>query len=551
MTKTNLPFGKNPKKTLAWQSLQKLIDLDRPAPIKQMIEEEPNRQKSLMLNAADLTVDFSKQSVSLEILEHLFSLAQECELEAAKSQLFEGSTINLTEQRSALHAALRSKMADFPQYRKQVKDAFEQLKNLSEKIRTGQWAGHSGQTITDVVNIGIGGSDLGPRMVCDALKPWCSERISTHFVANIDPSDLEDVLADLEPDRTLFVVCSKTLSTLETRENAARARAWLINSGADSAGLKQHFIAVSTNVEAAHELGVASENILPMWDWVGGRYSLWSTIGFAIACAIGYEAFIELLDGGAAMDEHFREAPIEQNIPTIMGLLDVWHVNFWGCQSQTILPYSHRLKLFPEYLQQLTMESNGKSVDRQGGRIDYATSPVFWGVVGTLGQHSFHQMLHQGSRFIPVDFILPLRSHSKDKEPQQHLIANCLAQAQALLEGKSYIEAKRECIDKGLSEEDAGFLASHRTVEGNRPSTMIGMQALTPKTLGALVACYEQRVFVSSVIWNINAFDQWGVELGKQLSSPLFDQINSGETEAQISADSSTSYWIDRARDAS
>ena len=535
--------------TSSWQRLEKRFEKEKTLSIKKLLEEEPSRKENLMLNAAGLTVDFSKQLASQECINDLVALAQECSLEMARSLLFDGAKLNHTEHRSALHGALRSGMREFPEYQSAVQHAFDQIKHLSDRIRAGEWPGHNNLAITDVVNIGIGGSDLGPRMVCDTLKPQCSERLGTHFAANIDPSDLDELLDDLNPDTTLFVICSKTFSTLETRENALRARRWLEKSGAQGEKLQRHFIAVSTNIEEAQKFGVASENILPMWDWIGGRYSLWSTIGFSIACAIGYEAFLELIEGGAEMDQHFKSAPLEKNIPTLMGLLDIWYVNFWGCQSQAVLPYAHRLKLFPEYLQQLTMESNGKSVDRAGHSINYQTSPVFWGVVGTLGQHSFHQMLHQGTRFIPVDFILPLQTTSQDKEQHQHLVANCLAQAQALLEGKPYNNAKQESLKNGLSNDDADFLASHRQVPGNRPSTMIGINTLSPRTLGALIACYEHRVFVSSVIWNINAFDQWGVELGKQLSKPLFDLLskdNKEVSEKEKSLDSSTAYWIDQ-----
>lgn len=520
--------------------------------IKELIAKEPGRKENLILEAAGLTVDFSKQRVSQECLKELVALAKDCSLETARSLLFEGAKLNHTEHRSALHSSLRNKMSDIPEYQQSVEEAFDQVKNLSDKLRAGEWCGHNNRAITDVVNIGIGGSDLGPRMVCDALKPLCSSQLNSHFAANIDPCDLDELLNELNPETTLFVICSKTFSTLETRENALRARRWLAQSGAAGDKLQRHFIAVTTNLKEAHKFGVASQNILPMWDWIGGRYSLWSTIGFSIACAIGFEKFIELLNGGAEMDNHFRTAPLEKNIPTLMGLLDVWYVNFWDCQSQAVLPYAHRLKLFPEYLQQLTMESNGKSVDRDGNSIDYQTSPVFWGVVGTLGQHSFHQMLHQGPQFIPVDFILTLQTSSPDKEQHQQLLANCLAQAQALLEGKSYESAKQESLEAGLNANDAEFLASHRQVPGNRPCSIIGLDALTPRTLGALIACYENRVFVSSVIWNINAFDQWGVELGKQLSKPIFDLLTEEHSETpdknRISLDASTSFWINQSR---
>ena len=541
MNTQSLWQGKNPLQTQAWRHLDQQFTKEKSLSISKLFAQEPNRQKQLSFSAAGLTVDFSKQRISHDGLQALVALADECEISRAKTLLMSGDPINHTEKRSALHAPLRNKMAATPEYQDVVNQAFEKVKALSSRLRNGDWLGHNGQVITDVVNIGIGGSDLGPRMVCDALKPWHSDNLNVHFVANIDPCDFNHAVKGLNPDTTLFVICSKTFSTLETRENAMRARAWIREACSDDSKLERHFIGVSANVDGAIAFGISAEHILPIWDWIGGRYSLWSAIGFSIACAIGYDAFSSLLEGAAEMDHHFLTEPAETNIPTIMGLLDIWHCNFWKCQSQAVLPYCNDLKLFPEYLQQLTMESNGKSVDREGKPIEYQTSPVFWGVAGTMGQHSFHQMLHQGTRFIPVDFILPLKTSSTNPDQHRHLVANCLAQAQALLEGKPVENATRENLEKNIPEEEAKFLAQHRAVPGNRPSTIIGMQALTPKTLGALIAAYEHRVFVSSVIWNINAFDQWGVELGKQLSAPLYKAL---EKEDTPTVDDSTAFWI-------
>ncbi len=466
-------------------------------------------------------------------------------VDASIAALFEGAEVNTTEHRAALHTVLRSADQNIPaisEQQKKVNQVLKQMEGLVEKVHSGQWTGYTNKPIKDVVNIGIGGSDLGPAMACQALRPYQVKQLRLHFVSNIDPADISEVLEQCQAESTLFIIGSKTFTTLETLQNAKAARNWVLKAGAIDEDMQKHFLAVSTNIKAALEFGVAKDNILPMWDWVGGRYSLWSAIGLSIALAVGMHHFRELLEGAADMDKHFQTAKLENNMPVVMALIAIWYRNFWGCTTQAILPYSQSLARFPAYLQQLCMESNGKSVNVQGESLDYQTEAVIWGEPGTNGQHSFHQLLHQGTQMAPVDFILPLKSHYSLRDQQRYLVANCLGQSRTLMIGKSLEEVKQQLHQQNVPEQTIEVLAAHKVVPGNRPSNTLVFELLTPKTLGALIALYEHKVFVQSVIWNINAFDQWGVELGKQLGGEISEALLT--SEVLDDCDASTSELI-------
>ena len=498
------------------------------------------------LSAAGLTVDFSRATICQEVLNELLSIAESKHIGEHIQLLLNGYELNNTEQRAAHHTALR--LPENLQNRVEVTASQHEINRISEKLRTGQWRGQDDATITDIVNIGIGGSDLGPRMIYHALANY-ADGPKVHFVANVDPRDLECILQALSPSNTLIIISSKSFNTTETLENALSARQWLLTEMSND-DLSKHVIAVSSNIKAAVEFGVAPENILPMWDWVGGRYSLWSAIGLPIAIATGYQNYCDLLAGAHSMDQHFAQSPISTNLPVLLALLEIWYINSCGAHSIAVLPYSHELRLLPDYLQQLVMESNGKQVDKQGNLVSHRTCATIWGSAGTIGQHSFHQLLHQGTENIPVDFILPLSSHSKNKHKQAHLVANCLAQSKALTEGKTIAAAEQELLDNGASAEEAKRLSAHKASPGNRPNTIITMEKLTPSNLGALVALYEHKVFAQSVIWGINAFDQWGVELGKQLSSPILAALKAESEDppasTNLTTDATTAYWCEQ-----
>ncbi|MFT5481757.1 MAG: glucose-6-phosphate isomerase, partial [Halieaceae bacterium] len=446
---------------------------------------------------------------------------------------------NSTEQRAVAHTLLRSGDATDPGLTSQwskVQHTLDRIEALVKSVHAGQRCGYSGKPFTDVVNIGIGGSDLGPRMVCRALANDTHPGLTCHFVANVDPTAIGDTLARLDPQTTLILVCSKTFTTEETLTNAHVARQWLLSQIANAHEAAPHLLAVSTNVEAATEFGIDADSIFPMWDWVGGRYSLWSAIGLSCALAVGMDNFRMMLAGAESMDRHYREAPLEANMPVLMALLEIWYVNFLGSQTHAVIPYCEDLTLLPAFLQQLSMESNGKRVDRHGVALDFATAPILWGDVGTNGQHSYHQLLHQGTALCPLDLILPL--HSRRGDPKQHrqLLAHCLSQSQALSQGRSLPEARQSLIDRGMASEEADKLAPHLVIPGNRPHSIITMEALDPRTLGALLALYEHKVATQAIIWDINAFDQWGVELGKALSGPMLKRLEGKEGEGYDAA---------------
>ncbi|BFM09948.1 glucose-6-phosphate isomerase [Simiduia litorea] len=521
MTHPRYPKATAPSTAPSWSALTAHQQVISNQPIADLFTRDPNRAETYSLNAAGIHLDFAKNRIDDAGMTLLCQLAKERGLAERIKAMYQGEAINSTEKRQVLHVALRSQLGDLPEHLRDVDAVIAQMTQFVTAVHTGQWRGFTGETITDVVNIGIGGSDLGPNMVTQALTPFHKAGIRAHFVSNVDASDLCETLKALNPARTLFIVASKTFTTTETLTNANSARQWLLATLADEAAVAKHFVAVSVNLEKVKAFGIDANNIFPMWDWVGGRYSLWSAIGLPIALACGMDHFNALRAGAAAMDEHFANAAFEQNLPVIMAMLGVWYINFWGAESQAILAYDHYLNAFTKYIQQLDMESNGKGAYLHGGYLEHHTGPVIWGEVGTNGQHSFHQLLHQGTRFVPADFIVSLTSHNPLSEHHSQLFANCLSQSRALMLGKSEAQAAAEFSAMGYSADEAKQLAHHKVMPGNRPSNTLVVESLNPKTLGALIALYEHKVFVQSVIWGINAFDQWGVELGKQLCSEI------------------------------
>jgi glucose-6-phosphate isomerase len=528
--------------------LQTLAGEHRQLSIAGFFQQDPGRVEDFTAEAAGWRLDYSRQLLDREARRVLLELAQAAAIEEAREALFDGQAVNLTEERAALHTLLRATATEHHLQSKleEVQDCRRKMAGWVDSVLAGEHRGYSGETITDIVNLGIGGSDLGPRMVVQALRPFHNKILRTHFCANIDPAELATVLQGLNPARTLFIVCSKTLRTEETLHNAKSARRWLLADGAPANAVASHFLAASTNIQAAREFGIPAQNILPLWDWVGGRYSLWSAIGWSIAFAVGNEQFAELLAGAEEMDRHFRTAPADSNLAVIMSLLEVWNVNFLGAESCAVIPYQHNLALLPAFLRQLSMESNGKRVNRAGIPLNYATAPVLWGEEGTNGQHSFHQLLHQGTLLCPVDFILPLTSPlGDDQEGHQRLVANCLGQARALLIGRDENAALDSLLARGLSNARARQLAPHLVMPGNRPSSTLSCPQLTPGRLGALLALYEHKAFCSGQIWQINSFDQWGVELGKELGTEIFGSM---EESAALAFDPSTNALLERWR---
>ena len=532
-----------------WQALAQHQTALSKRPLNTLFGGNPDRFARFSLNTNGLLLDFSKNHIDTQALDLFNNLAQKAGLKEAIEAMFSGDVINNTEQRPALHVALRSP-EDQSENGQVVHQTLKRMTTFVDAVTRWQWQGFTGSPITDVVNIGIGGSDLGPAMVYSALSDFHLDGIRCHFVSNVDPAHLEQTLEDLDQGTTLFVIASKTFTTMETMLNAQSARRWLLDACDDSADntkvLAKHLVAVSTNVEKAVEFGIPADNIFPMWDWVGGRYSLWSAIGMPVALGIGMDNFRALLAGAHDMDNHFRSTPATQNIPVMMALLDCWYQNFFATESRVVLPYSQQLHLFPAYLQQLDMESLGKSVTKEGAPVDVDTGGIVWGSAGTNGQHSFHQLLHQGTHLIPADFIAIAESASSNKEQHQQLLANCFAQSQALMDGKSLEAAISELLDRGMSEAEAARLAPHKVIPGNRPSTTLLLDKLSPQSLGSLIACYEHKVFARSVILGINAFDQWGVELGKVLSTGIYNElVNDGETSK---FESSTNALINRCK---
>ncbi|AZZ94660.1 glucose-6-phosphate isomerase [Hahella sp. KA22] len=524
------PQTLNDKARESWRALQQHAANTANDHILDYFHRDPARVQSYSLTAAGLTLDYSKNRANSATLEKLVKLAEDAGMKKSIDAMFAGEPINHTEGRAVLHTALRSSSAtpvlvDGQDIKPEIRSALAQMEQFVSKVHRGEWLGYSGKPINDVVSIGIGGSYLGPRVAVEALRPYWQENIRCHFVSNVDGSDIAYTLENLNPETTLFIVQSKSFTTQETLANSMTAREWYLREGGSEAGLSKHFVAVSSNVQRARDFGIDAENVFPMWDWVGGRYSLWSAIGLPIALQVGMKAFRELLAGAEAMDQHFKTAPLEQNMPVLMGMLGIWYHNFLGADSYVILPYDQTLENLPAHLQQVDMESNGKGVNRAGVGVDYATGPIIWGGAGTNGQHAYHQLLHQGTRWTPADFILPLKSHKPAGRHHAMLASNCFAQSQALMCGKSLEKARQELLDGGMSSERAEELAPHKVIPGNRPSNTLVMDEINPHTLGALIALYEQKVFVQGVIWNLNSFDQWGVELGKQLSDSILPML--------------------------
>ncbi|WP_346839120.1 glucose-6-phosphate isomerase [Microbulbifer sp. SAOS-129_SWC] len=493
--------------------------------LRELFATQADRAVQFSTAAAGLQLDYSKNHLRDDTLQLLLEYAAEIDLSQQIADLFAGANINNTEHRPALHTALRFQGEPRNEHEQAVAACRGQMRRFCEQIHSGSWHGFTGKPIHHIVNIGIGGSDLGPRMVVEALRPWQRDDIRVHFVANIDGADLSDTLAALPAENTLFIVASKSFSTLETRQNALSARQWMLEAGCSDKDLAKHFVAVSSNIVAAQDFGIAAENIFPMWDWVGGRYSLWSAIGLPIALACGYDTYAQLLAGANDMDRHFASAPLADNMPVLMALLHFWYRQCWGASSQVVLPYAQRLAKFPAWLQQLDMESLGKSAARDGQPVDYPTGSVIWGTEGSNGQHSFHQLLHQGTDLIPADFIAVKQPTSKLVEQHQWLLACCISQSQALLRGKTLHEAREELEQQGHTHREVHALAPHKVVPGNRPSNTLIVEKLDPQHLGALLALYEHKVFVGGCLLGINPFDQWGVELGKLLGAGIHAAI--------------------------
>ena len=534
----------------AWQALVAHKTQIQSTTMRELFAKDPQRFATMSREACGVFVDYSKHRTTGETLQLLFALAKQADVTGWRDKMFAGEKINGTEHRAVLHTALRNRsnrpiLVDGKDVMPDVNAVLAKMRTFTEAIRSGAWKGFTGKRITDVVNIGIGGSDLGPVMVTEALKPYWQDGLNAHFVSNIDSTHLAETVKHLDPETTLFIVASKTFTTQETITNAKSARAWLLDKLKDDKAVAKHFVALSTNAKEVAAFGIDTANMFEFWDWVGGRYSLWSAIGLSIACVIGMDHFEEMLTGGFEMDEHFRTAPIEQNVPIILGMLGVWYANFWGAETHAILPYDQYMHRFAAYFQQGDMESNGKGVDRNGQRItDYSTGPVIWGEPGTNGQHAFYQLIHQGTRTIPCDFIAPIETFNPIGKHHEILLANYFAQTEALMRGKTPEEVRAELVAAKTPADQIEALVPHKTFTGNRPTTSIMVQRITPRTLGALVAMYEHKIFTQGIVWNIYSFDQWGVELGKQLAAKILPELEG--TGDVTTHDASTNGLINR-----
>ncbi len=515
----------------AWKALESHAAQVRPLPMRDLFAQDPNRFDRFHLRACDLLLDYSKNRATDETFRLLFALARDRAIETERDRMFRGERVNTTENRAVLHVALRNRanrpiLVDGHDVMPDVNAVLAKMKEFSNAVRSGAWKGHTGRAITDVVNIGIGGSDLGPVMATEALKPYGRSGPRVHFVSNVDATHIAETLRALDRETALFIIASKTFTTQETIANARTARAWFLEKAPEKE-VARHFVALSTNTKEVAAFGIDPRNMFEFWDWVGGRYSLWSAIGLSIALAIGFDNFEELLAGAHAMDEHFRTAPLEKNMPVLLALLGVWYNNFFDAQTHAILPYDQYLHRFAAYFQQGDMESNGKSTTRQGARVDYSTGPVVWGEPGTNGQHAFYQLIHQGTTLVPADFLAPARSHNPLGSHHKLLLSNFFAQTEALMKGKTANEVRAELNAQGLSGAALDALLPHKVFEGNRPTNSILFPMLTPRVLGSLLALYEHKIFVQGAIWDINSFDQWGVELGKQLAKAILPELDS------------------------
>ncbi|PMG46267.1 glucose-6-phosphate isomerase [Vibrio lentus] len=537
----------NPTQTQAWKALTAHFESAQDMDMKELFAQDAKRFESFSTRfGSDILVDYSKNLVDAETMQHLFALANETEVKSAIEAMFSGDAINKTEGRSVLHTALRNRsdkpvMVDGKDVMPAVNAVLAKMELFTHRIVSGEWKGYTGKEITDVVNIGIGGSDLGPYMVTEALTPY-KTRLNMHFVSNVDGTHIVETLKPLNPETTLFLVASKTFTTQETMTNAHSARDWFLAEAGDSAHVAKHFAALSTNAASVAEFGIDTDNMFEFWDWVGGRYSLWSAIGLSISLSVGFDNFVELLDGAHEMDNHFASTEFESNIPVILALIGIWYNNFHGAESEAILPYDQYMHRFAAYFQQGNMESNGKFVDREGNSVEYQTGPIIWGEPGTNGQHAFYQLIHQGTKLIPSDFIAPAISHNPASDHHQKLMSNFFAQTEALAFGKTKETVEAEFLAAGKTAEEAAELAPFKVFEGNRPTNSILVKQMTPRTLGNLIAMYEHKIFVQGVIWNIFSFDQWGVELGKQLANQILPEL---ADDAQVTShDSSTNGLI-------
>jgi len=537
----------NPTKTQSWKNLVDHFKEMKSVHMKDLFADDPDRFNKYSIRFNGILVDYSKNIITEDTLKLLLKLTDDVGLRDALNKMFTGESINETEDRAVLHTALRNRInipvcVNDKNVMPEVNAVLSKMKDFSEKIISGEWKGFTDKKITDIVNIGIGGSDLGPVMVTECLRPYAKDGLEVHFVSNVDGTHITETLKRLNPETTLFLIASKTFTTQETMTNAFEAREWFLKCAKDHAYVAKHFVALSTNIEKVEEFGIDKDNMFVFWDWVGGRYSLWSAIGLSIACYIGYENYAELLQGAFEMDSHFRETPFERNIPVILALIGIWYNNFFGAQTEVILPYDQYMHRFAAYFQQGNMESNGKSVDRSGSRVDYQTGPIIWGEPGTNGQHAFYQLIHQGTKIIPADFLAPAISHNRIGEHHNILLSNFFAQTEALLNGKTKEEAIEELKRDGRSDEEIRKLYPHKVFEGNRPTNSILFNKLTPRALGSLIVMYEHKIFVQGVIWNIFSFDQWGVELGKQLAKKILPEL--GDDKQVDSHDSSTNGLI-------
>ncbi|HCN9022228.1 TPA: glucose-6-phosphate isomerase [Escherichia coli] len=539
----------NPTQTAAWQALQKHFDEMKDVTIADLFAKDGDRFFKFSATFGDqMLVDYSKNRITEETLAKLQDLAKECDLAGAIKSMFSGEKINRTENRAVLHVALRNRsntpiLVDGKDVMPEVNAVLEKMKTFSEAIISGEWKGYTGKAITDVVNIGIGGSDLGPYMVTEALRPY-KNHLNMHFVSNVDGTHIAEVLKKVNPETTLFLVASKTFTTQETMTNAHSARDWFLKAAGDEKHVAKHFAALSTNAKAVGEFGIDTANMFEFWDWVGGRYSLWSAIGLSIVLSIGFDNFVELLSGAHAMDKHFSTTPAEKNLPVLLALIGIWYNNFFGAETEAILPYDQYMHRFAAYFQQGNMESNGKYVDRNGNVVDYQTGPIIWGEPGTNGQHAFYQLIHQGTKMVPCDFIAPAITHNPLSDHHQKLLSNFFAQTEALAFGKSREVVEQEYRDQGKDPATLDYVVPFKVFEGNRPTNSILLREITPFSLGALIALYEHKIFTQGVILNIFTFDQWGVELGKQLANRILPELKDGK---EISShDSSTNGLINR-----
>ncbi|WP_061034275.1 glucose-6-phosphate isomerase [Vibrio splendidus] len=537
----------NPTQTQAWKALTAHFESAQDMDMKELFAQDAKRFESFSTRfGSDILVDYSKNLIDAETMQHLFALANETEVKSAIEAMFSGDAINRTEGRSVLHTALRNRsdkpvMVDGKDVMPAVNAVLAKMELFTHRIVSGEWKGYTGKEITDVVNIGIGGSDLGPYMVTEALTPY-KTRLNMHFVSNVDGTHIVETLKSLNPETTLFLVASKTFTTQETMTNAHSARDWFLAEAGDEAHVAKHFAALSTNATAVAEFGIDTDNMFEFWDWVGGRYSLWSAIGLSISLSVGFDNFVELLEGAHEMDNHFASTEFESNIPVILALIGIWYNNFHGAESEAILPYDQYMHRFAAYFQQGNMESNGKFVDREGNPVEYQTGPIIWGEPGTNGQHAFYQLIHQGTKLIPSDFIAPAISHNPASDHHQKLMSNFFAQTEALAFGKTKETVEAEFLAAGKTAEEVAELVPFKVFEGNRPTNSILVKQITPRSLGNLIAMYEHKIFVQGVIWNIFSFDQWGVELGKQLANQILPEL---ADDAEVTShDSSTNGLI-------